>query len=86
MGSADVILVWCASGPNNKPSKVDAVSNPKKFFGTTRFGFSKANEVFVGRTGVARQYPSMHICAHVLFYRVADVRELLKRILMVCCF
>jgi len=38
------------SGPNNKPSKVDAVSNPKKFFGTTRFGFSKANEVFVGRT------------------------------------
>lgn len=37
-------------GPTNKPSKIDAVSNPKGFFGTTRFGFSKANEVFVGRT------------------------------------
>ncbi len=39
------------AGPNSKPNKIDAVSNPKGFFGTTRFGFSKANEVFVGRTG-----------------------------------
>ncbi|KAK9838122.1 hypothetical protein WJX81_002596 [Elliptochloris bilobata] len=38
------------AGPNNKPNKIDAVSNPKGFFGITRFGFSKANEVFVGRT------------------------------------
>ena len=44
-------VLCCRAGPNNKPNKIDAVSNPKGFFGTTRFGFSKANEVFVGRTG-----------------------------------
>ena len=35
-------------GPNQNP-KIN-VSEPKKFLGITRFGFSKKNEVFVGRT------------------------------------
>ena len=49
--SARCDVLYYHAGPNNKPNKIDAVSNPKGFFGTTRFGFSKANEVFVGRTG-----------------------------------
>ena len=35
-------------GPNQNP-KIN-VSEPKKFLGITNFGFSKKNEVFVGRT------------------------------------
>ncbi len=35
-------------GPNQNP-KIN-ISEPKKFLGITRFGFSKKNEVFVGRT------------------------------------
>ncbi len=56
--------VWlCHSpGPNSRPDKIDAVSNPKGFFGTTRFGFSKANEVFVGRTGVLRPVVALALC------------------------
>jgi photosystem II protein len=36
-------------GPTQDP-KINAINNPKKFLGITRFGFSKQNEVFVGRT------------------------------------
>lgn len=36
-------------GPTQDP-KINAVSDPKGFFGITRFGFSKKNEIFVGRT------------------------------------
>ena len=35
-------------GPNQNP-KIN-ISEPKKFLGITNFGFSKKNEVFVGRT------------------------------------
>lgn len=36
-------------GPTQNP-KINPVDQPKKFLGITRFGFSKQNEVFVGRT------------------------------------
>ena len=36
------------AGPNQNP-KITA-AEPKKFLGITEFGFSKKNEVFVGRT------------------------------------
>ena len=35
-------------GPNQNPKITPA--EPKKFLGITEFGFSKKNEVFVGRT------------------------------------
>lgn len=37
------------AGPTQKP-QYNAVSTPGKFFGATEFGFSKKNEVLVGRT------------------------------------
>lgn len=37
------------AGPTQKP-QINAVEKPGKFFGVTEFGFSKKNEVFVGRT------------------------------------
>lgn len=36
-------------GPVQNP-KLNVAEDPKKFLGVTRFGFSKQNEVFVGRT------------------------------------
>lgn len=47
--AADDSLKWdyFSAGPTQKP-QIDAVSNPEGFFGTTEFGFSKKNEVFVG--------------------------------------
>lgn len=40
------------SGGVQKPSKVDPIQSPKKFLGITDFGFTKANELFVGRVAM----------------------------------
>jgi photosystem II protein len=37
------------AGPTQKP-QINAVGNPGKFFGATEYGFSKKNELLVGRT------------------------------------
>lgn len=40
------------SGGVQKPSKVDPIQQPKKFLGISDFGFTKANELFVGRVAM----------------------------------
>lgn len=51
-----------AAGPTQKP-QINAVGNPGEFFGTTEFGFSKRNELFVGASLAALSVASI-LCLH----------------------